>query len=299
MKKFYIILFLTSFIIFFSFLGCVSAANLTVNPGNSIQAAVNNASAGDLIVVNDNNGSSYTYTENVVINKKLTLKSKTLGHVTIRALNPSLSTLIINSDGSGSTIQGFMIKGSSATDCNGIYLNGVSNCNIIGNFLTNNYNGIRLLAGSNNNIQNNSIFNNSWMAVTVVNSNNNIIKNNTIINNEYCIYLRNSKNIDIIENNLAGGGMYGINPQYSTANIKFNKITGCTTFGIVNQENSAINATNNWWGKNNPTASTNPISDICNFSGTITYNPWLTLTITSSTNSLSHNTTCNITADLT
>jgi hypothetical protein len=59
------------------FSGVVSAANVnwTVNPGDSIQAAVNNASSGDIILVNDNNGSAYTYTENVVINKTVQLQA--------------------------------------------------------------------------------------------------------------------------------------------------------------------------------------------------------------------------------
>lgn len=35
------------FVIFLGFIGTVSAVNLTVNPGDSIQSAVDNASSGD------------------------------------------------------------------------------------------------------------------------------------------------------------------------------------------------------------------------------------------------------------
>ena len=111
------------FIIFFTiitvFIGAVSANNWTVNPGDSIQATINNASVNDTITVNDND-SNYTYTENLIINKTLTLK--TTGNVTIITPNSSISTIIINSGGNGSTIQGFIIKGATGTGKSGICL---------------------------------------------------------------------------------------------------------------------------------------------------------------------------------
>ena len=75
--------------------------------------------------MNDNNGAAYIYTENLVINKKLSLKAKTGGNVTIRAVNSSKSTIIVYNAGNGSTIQGFNINGS--TNYVGIYLNESSN----------------------------------------------------------------------------------------------------------------------------------------------------------------------------
>ena len=62
------------FIIFLAvlaiFTGAVAAADWNVSVGSSIQSVVNNASENDTIIVNDNNGTAYTYTENLVINKK-------------------------------------------------------------------------------------------------------------------------------------------------------------------------------------------------------------------------------------
>jgi len=50
------------------------AATIYVNPGDSIQSAVNAASAGDIIVI-----SAGTYTENVTINKALTFRGANFG----------------------------------------------------------------------------------------------------------------------------------------------------------------------------------------------------------------------------
>ncbi|MCC7559176.1 MAG: hypothetical protein KO318_01900 [Methanobacterium sp.] len=62
------------FIIFLAvlaiFTGAVAAADWNVSVGSSIQSVVDNASENDTIIVNDNNGTAYTYTENLVINKK-------------------------------------------------------------------------------------------------------------------------------------------------------------------------------------------------------------------------------------
>lgn len=40
-------------------IGSVTASNWTVNPGGSIQSAINNASVNDTIIVSDNNGTTY------------------------------------------------------------------------------------------------------------------------------------------------------------------------------------------------------------------------------------------------
>lgn len=46
--------------IFVMSMGAASAANWTVNPGSSIQNAINNASTNDTILIKDNNGTAYT-----------------------------------------------------------------------------------------------------------------------------------------------------------------------------------------------------------------------------------------------
>mgnify|MGYP005837940291 CR=1 FL=1 len=86
-RKYIVIILISVFLALISVMGTVSAANWTVNPGDSIQSIINNASSNDTIIVNDNNGSAYTYTENIVIDKKLVLQAKTGSNVTIQALN--------------------------------------------------------------------------------------------------------------------------------------------------------------------------------------------------------------------
>jgi len=55
-------------------IGCASASTYYVNPGESIQAAVNAADLGDTIVVH-----SGTYYEHVVVDKKIILRGEDIG----------------------------------------------------------------------------------------------------------------------------------------------------------------------------------------------------------------------------
>ena len=230
-----ILVFIIFFVILTVFTGTVSAANWTVNPGDSIQAVINNASDNDMITINDNNGSDHTYTENIVITKKLTINAGS-SHVTIQGVKSRNNIFIIDSRGNGSIIQGFTIKG--ATSGIAFCLSGTDNCTIIGN---------------------------------------------TITKNNYGIYLINSKNIHISENTITDN-ICGINPQYSTATINFNRIYGNIKFGLLNDFNSNTSAANNWWGKSTPSYINSPnlvskTSDIYNCNSTISYSPWFSADI--------------------
>lgn len=233
------------------FCGAVSAAEWNVSVGESIQSAVNSASENDIIIVNDDNGTSYTYNENVVINKKVSLQAAS-NLVTVQALNSSKPVITVNSLGSGSLIQDFILTG--ATNSSGIFLSGTSNCNVNGNNFTWNYHGVHL-----------------------VNSNNNTIQNNTATNNQN------------------GIGVYIFN---SSANVNFNRISGNSAYGLYNTGNGTVNATNNWWGSNNPVVSLSSPSDICIQNGIVTYNPWLVLNVNATSNMISGSESI-ITADLT
>ncbi|NYB51585.1 MAG: right-handed parallel beta-helix repeat-containing protein [Methanobacteriaceae archaeon] len=385
-----------------SIIGTVSAANLTVSPGGSIQAAVNNASSGDIIIVSDNNGSAYTYTENVIINKKVQLQAKVGGNITIQALNSSKSVFTINSDGSGSTIQGFIIK--TTNNAYSISLTNANNCNIINNTFNNNYGAISLsgsnnriigntlnnntlgiydLRGSNHIIQNNTIIGNQYGIQSFYSSNhiiqynnltsnnygiylaygsNHLIQNNNLTSNNYGIYLAYGSNHLIQNNNLTSnnygiylaygsnhyitgnnlidsttsmclvfantaiinnnitGSQYGIKLIYcsnitinknsifknnygiyilnSTVNCKFNNFSENSQFGLYSWGNGIVNATNNWWGSNNPIISAVTNSDIYATAGNVTYNPWLVMNVNASPGVVG-NGNSNITVDLT
>ncbi len=430
MKKGKIIMILISLAIIVVFSGTVSAGNWTVNPGESIQAAVNSASSNDTIFVNDNNGSNYTYNENVVINKKLQVFAKTGGNVAIQSLNSSKPVITINSAADGSTIQGFIIKG--ATKTSGIYSSGTSNCKIIGNTFTNNNYGIWLINGQNNTISGNILANNTIYGININGLNNNLFQNNSFTgnqygisisggsggiisendfsNNKYGIYVNNinnstiqnntvkssifglnlykSQNIEVCENiitnctsygiyanglykalinnNTISGNVYGlslstissdlevsdnliINGNYgiysnslnnsiirnntvagnkyglysyrsqnntistnsiinnniygiylylSSANINFNRIAGNIRYGLYSGINSTVNATNNWWGSNNPLVSSSMGSDIFIGGGSVAHIPWLVLNSSAFPGVIGNNNS-TITVDLT
>ncbi|CEL25988.1 hypothetical protein MB9_2377 [Methanobacterium formicicum] len=186
------------FVVLAFFMGVVAAADWNVSAGSSIQSVINGASDNDTVLVNDNNGTACTYTENLVVNKRINLQAGS-DLVTIQALNSSKPVITINSLGSGSSVQDFIITG--ATSSSGIYLNAADNCIITGNDLTGNYDGIRLYKSVNNLISDNTVNNNSRMGVYVyTNSSNNYIQNNFLTSNPYGIYIVNSINNQITSN---------------------------------------------------------------------------------------------------
>ena len=102
--------------------GAVGAATINVSPGESIQAAINGASSGDIIIV-----AQGTYNENLDIRRKA---------ITVRSSDPDdpavVAATIINGGGNGSVVKfacaegpssvlsGFTIRGGSSYDGGGI-----------------------------------------------------------------------------------------------------------------------------------------------------------------------------------
>ena len=83
-----------------------------VKPGNSIQAAVNNSTTGDFVVLKTGN-----YKENVIINvSRITITSETNRSegVVVRSLNENSSVFRIKAD--NVTIKGLNITGSWETN---------------------------------------------------------------------------------------------------------------------------------------------------------------------------------------
>lgn len=76
--------------------GIGAAAEISVQPGNSIQNAVNNSASGDVITV-----SPGTYTENIKITKdNLTIRSESGNpdDTIIQAENPNANVLLLKAD---------------------------------------------------------------------------------------------------------------------------------------------------------------------------------------------------------
>ena len=88
---------------------------------SSIQAAIDDPSTrdGDTIEVESGN-----YTENIILNKRLTLRPISGGNVVVCSLDSSIPVFTVTGDGSGSVIDGFTITGGYY----GVYLDSVHDC---------------------------------------------------------------------------------------------------------------------------------------------------------------------------
>ncbi|MBI5679446.1 MAG: right-handed parallel beta-helix repeat-containing protein [Methanobacterium sp.] len=95
--------------------GAVSAVDINVLPGQTINDAVDAATDGDNIFVYDQAGSPYTYTENVVVNKpNLNIAAK--GSVTVTPSDNTKPVFEIASSGAGSSITGFTLTGITSNE---------------------------------------------------------------------------------------------------------------------------------------------------------------------------------------
>lgn len=132
----------------------VSAAQWEVGADQiytTIQSAIDNANTLDGDIINVHRG---TYTEDVIVNKKLTIKANTGDEVEIKAVNTAFTVVNdSNGDGSGSIIDGFTIKNSP----HGIGVNvSVDNCTVKNNIINAGKTGIAV-SGGNTTIVNNVI----------------------------------------------------------------------------------------------------------------------------------------------
>ncbi len=181
-----------------------------------IQAAVNQAQAGDTIIVKAGN-----YPENVSINKSLILRSEVPQGAVV---NPASGNIFAVS-ASGVTIDGFNINESAAATGYGIYsTGGQSNCVFQNNAISNVKYGLYLTgAGTSNTIAGNTI------SVSTASS-------------SVCVYLSSSKN-NIIRGNTISARVYGMRFSSSTGNILYgNSFTPVAGVNVY----ASSNAGNNW-----------------------------------------------------
>ena len=192
------------------FVSSVSASTLYVpDDYSTIQAAVNAANAGDVVIVRDG-----IYTENVNVKKRLTIQSENGAEfTTVKSTKPSESIFEIRA--SYVNISGFTVIGTTA-NCDGIAL--FSNyCNISYNTISNNSYGIEIIYSNNNKISGNILSNNNC-GIDIAFSSNNIISNNNIMNNRggIDIYFSNS---NIINNNTILNNHHGLKLEASKDNL--------------------------------------------------------------------------------
>jgi len=191
-----------------------------------IQDAVDAASAGDTIIVYPG-----TYTENVDVNKSLTIQSESGAEATIvQAANPDDHVFEVSAD--YVSIDGFATKGIAWKEHHfpaGICLRNVEHCSITNNAVNpNNSLGIDLYYSNNNMVMNNIVSSNGYGRGIYLNySNNNTITNNIALTNGYGIQLVLSNN-NTITNNTANSNTkdgYGICLSNSDNNAIANNTT--------------------------------------------------------------------------
>lgn len=191
------------------------AVEISVQPGESIQAAINNASSGDEIVIGSGN-----YTESIIITEdNLVIRSETGNpeDTIIVASNSSVNALYVRAN--NVTISGFKIRAANP-DFTGIHLAACSNCSISNNDLSENYLGLSLSSSKNNIISNNSMNLNENYGIHIIRSENNVLFNNTANSNAHGIVLESNSRDNNLTNNLAnsntGYGFYLINSGSNT-----------------------------------------------------------------------------------
>ena len=224
------------------------AAEIFVQPGNSIQSAVNNSNPGDIIIVKPG-----TYTENIKISKEnLTLRSESGNpeDTIIKAKNSSANVLLLR--GNKIKVDGFGISGAIKYGCSGIHLYSCENCTIKNNKLLNNSFGTYLLSSKENTISKNTFFNN-YRGIYLKYSTNNEFSVNTVINNkEYGIALEDSVE-NTVSSNIASNNERGIYFGTSDSNklsnniIQNNKVYGFFICGRCDKNliyNNYFNDTN-------------------------------------------------------
>ncbi|MDY6864872.1 MAG: NosD domain-containing protein [Halobacteriota archaeon] len=192
----------------------------------TIQAAIDdsNTTNGDVIEVD-----SGTYSENIVVNKSLTIRSSSADPIDtiIRAAYPTKH--LINATSDYVNISGFTLRDTNAGLKAGVYLgSGINNCNISNNFLTNNtYSGIYLDNSSDNTISGNNCTSNSYGIFLFYSSDNNTVTGNTCSGGDVNgIYLYDSNNNSISNNSVTNNSFYGIRLAGALSGSDNNTLTG-------------------------------------------------------------------------
>ncbi len=170
------------------------------SPWHTIGYAVGQATGGDTIkVMDDNNASTDDYTENITVNKSLTIERYDSDGTAPQVKAASSSSHVFNITANGVTIKGLDIYGATDSGKAGIYLNGRTGCAIQNNRCGwdgthKNYLGIYLESSSNNTISGNTCDSNSHDGIYLyLSSNNNTVSGNTCDSNTYYgIYLYTS-----------------------------------------------------------------------------------------------------------
>ncbi|RXA21360.1 PKD domain-containing protein [Methanosarcina sp. MSH10X1] len=174
------------------------ATEIIIQPGNSIQNAVNDSSPGDVITVKPG-----TYTGNINVTKNniiIRSESGNPDNTVLKAGKSTANVLILRGD--NIKVTGFKTIGATGSGYSGIALSSCSNCTIENNKLLNNSRGISLSSSTKNKISKNTATNNKEYGIVLGVSTKNTISGNTANNNARAIYFGSSDD-NILSGNIA------------------------------------------------------------------------------------------------
>jgi hypothetical protein len=163
----------------------------------TIQSAINAASAGDTVIVNDG---TYTLTSPITISSAIVLSSVNGASVTVLDGHQSVRCVFVAD--AGAIVNGFTVQNGRARTGGGIYcINGtIENCTVLNNIATGNNSGDGLGGGiyvSNGNVRFCNVQNNTA---------------NSVVTNQY-------------SNSASGGGIYSVNGTIANSTISDNLCT--------------------------------------------------------------------------
>ena len=182
-------------LVFCAFIGTVSAATIYVPDDYAkIQWAIDNATVGDTIIVR--NG---TYSENVDVNKRLTIRSES-GSANCIVDAADSNDHVFEITAGYVDIIGFSVKGKRKWAAHGIRLY-ADYCNISSNICSNNCYGISPFQSSYNAISNNNCSNNRNIGISIYNGSSNTISSNICCDNTYDGISLSVSNYNTISNN--------------------------------------------------------------------------------------------------
>ncbi|HIH95226.1 TPA: PGF-pre-PGF domain-containing protein [Methanosarcina acetivorans] len=261
-----------AFLILILISGIGAADELIVQPGDSIQAVVDNASSGDVITIQ-----AGTYTENLKIyTDSLTIRSESgdPDDTIIKAKSSTDNATFVDAD--GVKISGITVTAATGSGVSGICLSGCSNCRVENNKLTGDSQGVYLEKSKRCTVSNNLVKDNRAYGIYLLGSSINNISGNTVTNSGRGIYIGNSDDNIISGNTVTSNNVLGLYEcsqcDYNTVyNNYFNNTKVTLNGGNGNSYNTTkTEGTNiiggsylggNYWGKPDGTGFSDTAKD--------------------------------------
>ncbi|RPJ78462.1 MAG: PGF-pre-PGF domain-containing protein, partial [Alphaproteobacteria bacterium] len=221
--------------IFFIFLSSsgIGTAEIFVQPGDSIQAALDsaNATSGDVIILKP-----YTYEENIIVNKNnLEIKSES-GNPNDTIIKPKNSNdnVIFLQQANNVRISGIKITGAMGNHT-GMYLSGCNKCLIDNNIISNNMHGIYVLNSKGNNLSKNTVTDNRDYGIELHSSTDNIVSENIVSNNGVGVHFGNSDHNTLSGNTISLNNVHGF---YACSKCDYDTVFNNYFNNYVNEVNS-------------------------------------------------------------